>query len=93
MTDTIAEQVANRANTLRITEHYDAIERLRLLGMPLEAPDPLPVIDHKRDQLVDVYNSRQWEEFDAEASVQFADSAERLRLARAESVRIYGEGV
>lgn len=88
--DTIAEQVAARANTLRITEHYDALERLRLLGLPLAAPDPVAVIDAKIAQLVDVYD-REWSEFDVPASLQFAESAELLKQARAVSVGVYGE--
>lgn len=78
---TIPQQVATRAETTRIADHRDAIERLRLLGLPLEPPDPLPVIDHKVSQLVEVY-CREWEEFDVQAAVQFAASGRALWLAR-----------
>lgn len=91
--DLIAHQVATRDEATRIAEHHEALESLRLLGLPLAPPDPVLIIDHKRDQLVDIYNNRNWGEFDGVASVQFAASAAVLESAREESVRVYGEGV
>lgn len=90
--DTIAHQVATRDEATRIADHREALESLRLLGLPLAPPDPVLVIDHKRDQLLDIY-TRDWQEFDGVASVQFAASAAVLEAAREESVRVYGEVV
>ena len=90
MTNTIAQQVATRADTTRLAAHQEAVDGLRRLGLPLEAPDPVAVIDAKIAALVDLYNNHPWEEFDIVASLQFAASADILRAAREVSVGVYG---
>jgi hypothetical protein len=87
MTDTIPQQTATRAEAVRIAEHQAALTAMRLLGQPLEAPDPVPVIDHKMDQL-DVTFSRDWQEFKLQAARIFVDSLAMLEDARVVSVRV-----
>jgi hypothetical protein len=87
MTDTIPQQTATRAEAVRIAEHQAALTAMRLLGQPLEAPDPVPVIDHKMDQL-DVTFSRDWQEFKLQAARIFVDARAMLEDARVVSVRV-----
>lgn len=89
MSDTISTQVATRAEAIRLDAHRAALASLRKIGLPLEAPDPVKVIDHKREALVEIYD-REWEEFDVEAAVAFAAASAALRDARAVSARLEG---
>lgn len=85
--DTITEQTAARAEAARISDRRQAIDTMRKLARPLEAPDPVPVIDHKMDQL-DIAYRRDWEEFLHEAAVVYVESMATLQDARVESVRV-----
>lgn len=81
---------ATRAETARIAEHQAALDDLRKLGRPLAPPDPVAVIDMRRDALVEKYD-REWGEFGVDAAVLFRDAAAALRDARMASVVVYGE--
>jgi hypothetical protein len=87
MSDTIPQQTATRAEAVRIAEHQAALTAMRLLGQPLEAPDPVLVIDHKMDQL-DVTFGRDWQEFKLQAARIFVDARAMLEDARVVSVRV-----
>lgn len=87
-TATIAAQVATRSEATRLDEHRAALTSLRELGLPLEPPDPVLVIDARIRALVEIYD-REWGEFDIEAAVAFAASSAALRDARAVSARVY----
>lgn len=78
---TIAQATASRTNATRIADHQEAMASLRAFAVPLAAPDPVLVVDMRLAALVEVYN-RDWEEFDAEASVLAAVAAEALREMR-----------
>lgn len=84
----LAQEAAVRANERRIAEHRAAIESLRRLAMPMEPPDPLPVIDAKIRQLADVFDNRHWEEFADEAEVVCRASGSILALARDEAIAL-----
>jgi hypothetical protein len=85
---TIPQQTATRAEAVRIAEHQAALTAMRLLGQPLEAPDPVPVIDHKMDQLDLNFFSRDWQEFKLQAARTYVDSRAMLEDARVVSVRV-----
>jgi hypothetical protein len=87
MTAAVSVGTQARAEAVRIAEHQAALTAMRLLGQPLEAPDPVPVIDHKMDQL-DVTFSRDWQEFKLQAARIFVDSRAMLEDARVVSVRV-----
>jgi hypothetical protein len=73
------------AEASRIHDHRQALESLRLLAKPLEAPDPVPVIDAKLAQL-DVVFVREWEEYQAEAEIIYVESRATLEDARRASL-------
>lgn len=87
MSDSIADQVAKRAELSRLHDHRQALESMRLLAQPLEPPDPVAVIDAKLAQL-DVVYVREWEEGQSEADMVYVESRATLEDARTESVRI-----
>lgn len=76
---------AARAEALRIAEHQERLSALRDLATPLAPPDPVLIIDMRRDQLVETYN-RDWQEYGVEAAVQFAASAAAMLRTREEAV-------
>lgn len=84
--DTVAQQVATRDESLRVAELQDALSRMRKLAQPLEPPDPVLVIDHKLIQL-DVVYQRDWQEYQREAVTVYVDSTATLQDARVASVR------
>ncbi len=79
--DTIATQVATRAEAQRLEEHRAALVSLRAFAFALEAPDPVIVTDMRRAALVALHD-RDWQEFDIEAAVAFAAASCALRAAR-----------
>lgn len=89
MNDLPTPTAATRAEAMRLDEHRAALASLRTLGLPLEPPDPVQVIDARIKALVEIYD-RDWQEFDVDSAVAFAASASALREARAVSARLAG---
>lgn len=85
---TVAHQLAARSEASRLAALREAIQSLREIGDPLEAPDPVLVIDVKLESLDDLYTHTPWGEFADEAARVYVESMARLQDAREVSVRI-----
>lgn len=83
-------EAITRAEAARIADIQRELTSLREFGNPLAPPDPVLVIDMRREAMAQIYADTAWGEFGAEAEAVRAASEAALALAREEAARLEG---